>query len=272
MRSGPCSSSKLTTGTSRKIPGLLLTYRRGTWFCHRRLLLNRKVIRLSRNNIWDQEYEHFQAIPSSTRSSPSKALLIFSEILGFDRLGTVLDLGCGPGRNAVYLARKGCEVYAIDSSEVALRRAQIAAEEAGVSEAVRFYNHSLDSRFPFDDAMFEFVVDSYVFCHFTEADHKQFYRDEIYRVLKPGGVFYCSLFLTSDEYYARMIDGDGDRDTVVTDPANGITKQLYRAQTALEFFRARFTVQYDIEFGFDDLVLSQSYRRRVLALILKREL
>jgi ubiquinone/menaquinone biosynthesis C-methylase UbiE len=222
------------------------------------------------SKIWDQEYEYFHAIPSSTRTSPSKTFLTFSEILGYDRMSPVLDLGCGPGRNAVYLARKGCMVHAVDSSEVALRRARIAADEAGVSESIRFYNHSLDSPFPFDDAMFQFVVDSYVFCHFIEGRQKQFYRDEIYRVLKPGGVVYCSLFLTSDEYYACMIGADGV-DAVVTDPANGITKQLYRAQTAKDFFRAKFAVQYDMEVGFDDVVLSKSYRRRVLVLILRRE-
>ena len=45
----------------------------------------------------------------------------------------VLDLGCGNGRNAVYLAEKGCEVIAIDFSPAALNKAARAARLADVS-------------------------------------------------------------------------------------------------------------------------------------------
>jgi SAM-dependent methyltransferase len=49
--------------------------------------------------------------------------------------GRALDVGCGEGADAVWLARRGWEVTAIDPSAVALDRARVAATDAGVEIA-----------------------------------------------------------------------------------------------------------------------------------------
>ena len=47
--------------------------------------------------------------------------------------GRALDVGCGEGADAIWLARAGWEVTGLDVSEVALERAAAAAREAGVT-------------------------------------------------------------------------------------------------------------------------------------------
>jgi SAM-dependent methyltransferase len=47
--------------------------------------------------------------------------------------GRALDVGCGEGADAIWLAQQGWTVTAVDVSTVALRRAQEAAEAAGVT-------------------------------------------------------------------------------------------------------------------------------------------
>src|SRR5438067_5151555 len=47
--------------------------------------------------------------------------------------GRALDVGCGEGADAIWLARRGWTVTAIDISDVAVRRARAAAELAGVT-------------------------------------------------------------------------------------------------------------------------------------------
>ena len=47
--------------------------------------------------------------------------------------GRVLELGCGPGRNAVYLAGQGCGVEAVDFSAEAIEWARRRAEAAGAA-------------------------------------------------------------------------------------------------------------------------------------------
>ncbi len=51
-------------------------------------------------------------------------------------VGTALDLGCGEGRNALWLAQAGWRVTAVDFSSVALERLARAAEERGVQVEV----------------------------------------------------------------------------------------------------------------------------------------
>ncbi len=61
--------------------------------------------------------------------------------------GRALDVGCGEGADAIWLARQGWDVTAIDISEVALRRAREAADAAGVT-VEWVCGDALDARLP----------------------------------------------------------------------------------------------------------------------------
>ena len=62
--------------------------------------------------------------------------------------GRALDLGCGEGADAVWLARQGWKVTAVDVSDVALARAAGHAADAGLSEAIEFRHGNLLDDFP----------------------------------------------------------------------------------------------------------------------------
>ncbi|MGE2715957.1 class I SAM-dependent methyltransferase [Mycolicibacterium litorale] len=62
--------------------------------------------------------------------------------------GRVLDLGCGEGADAIWLARRGWQVVAVDVSPTALARAAEDAAAAGVAERIRFEQHDLPDTFP----------------------------------------------------------------------------------------------------------------------------
>src|SRR5262245_5772794 len=190
--------------------------------------------------LWEKEYGTFKVIPSSTRALPSKAVILFSEILDFKRINRVLDAGCGIGRNSVYLVQKGCEVHAVDISRIALNELRDAALKAGVLEKITIYNTPLRESFPFEKGAFDLVVDSYVFCHFTDEDFKQNYRKELCRVTKPGMIVFSSLFSIEDEYYKKIMANRGRKNKTVTDPSNGITKHLYTETEIKNFFSVDF--------------------------------
>jgi tellurite methyltransferase len=63
--------------------------------------------------------------------------------LRFLEKGSALDLACGEGRNAVFLALHGCHVEAVDISSVALKKGRELAKAAGVE--VDFIRADLDS-------------------------------------------------------------------------------------------------------------------------------
>lgn len=62
--------------------------------------------------------------------------------------GTALDLGCGEGADAVWLAAGGWSVTAVDVSDTALDRAQRAARSEGVDGEITWERHDLAESFP----------------------------------------------------------------------------------------------------------------------------
>lgn len=62
--------------------------------------------------------------------------------------GRALDLGCGEGADAIWLARRGWQVVGVDVSPTALTRAAEDAAAAGVAERIRFKQHDLANTFP----------------------------------------------------------------------------------------------------------------------------
>jgi SAM-dependent methyltransferase len=62
--------------------------------------------------------------------------------------GSALDLGCGEGADAVWLASRGWQVTGVDISHTALERAALHATEAGVSDRTVWERHVLGESFP----------------------------------------------------------------------------------------------------------------------------
>ncbi len=81
-------------------------------------------------SFWDERYRSADEIWSG---DPNPQLV--AEVAGLEP-GTALDVGCGEGADAVWLAERGWHVTAIDISGVALERARKAAANAAVSERI----------------------------------------------------------------------------------------------------------------------------------------
>jgi SAM-dependent methyltransferase len=74
--------------------------------------------------------------------------------------GRALDLGCGEGGDAVWLAERGWHVTAVDVSETALARAKAEAKTRGMLDRIDFQRHDLSDSFPdgsFDLASAQFL-------------------------------------------------------------------------------------------------------------------
>lgn len=98
--------------------------------------------------------------------------------------GRALDLGCGEGGDAIWLAEHGWTVVGVDVSDTALNRARAAAELRGVEDRIDFQQHDLTAGFP--SGSFDLV--SAQFLHSTvEMDRADILRRAAAAVA-PGGV------------------------------------------------------------------------------------
>ncbi|WP_431971175.1 SAM-dependent methyltransferase [Nocardia sp. bgisy134] len=100
--------------------------------------------------------------------------------------GAALDLGCGEGGDAIWLAERGWRVLAADVSATALERAAERAAAAGVGDRITWERHDLAHSFP--EGSFDLV--SAQFLHSPVAADGE--RDKILRLaaeaVAPGGV------------------------------------------------------------------------------------
>ena len=97
----------------------------------------------------------------------------------------IFDAGCGYGRNLVYLLNEGYEVFGVDQDPQA-----IASLPAGNFRVESIENHS------FPDAFADLVISSAVLHFADDDDHFQAMLHGSWRVLKPGGMFFCRLAST----------------------------------------------------------------------------
>jgi len=99
--------------------------------------------------------------------------------------GTALDVACGEGGDAVWLAKQGWKVTAVDVSEVALAKVAAHAEDEGVGDRIKigFYDALADPR-PAGRHTFDLVTVS--FLHVPQPDFADIYRG-IAEAVAPGG-------------------------------------------------------------------------------------
>ena len=110
---------------------------------------------------------------------------VASEMAAAHPGGNVLEVGSGPGRLAVRLAREapGMTLTGVDISDAMVERAARRAAGAGLSERVRFEVGDV-AALPLPDGEFDGVVSTLSLHHWPEPTHG---LAEIHRVLKPGG-------------------------------------------------------------------------------------
>jgi len=141
---------------------------------------------------WDQRYSRPNFIYGK---APAKFLAENYEYIPFE--ASVLDMGMGEGRNAVFLAQKGYKVTGIDISSVAVKKSYLLAQEFGVKikgvvASLKEYKIAPGS---FDAIICFYYVDRSLI-------------DKMRTWLKPGGVLIYEAYTTREKKQGD--EGEGD--------------------------------------------------------------
>lgn len=123
---------------------------------------------------WDERYAGHELL---WHAQPNQFVV---EEVGDLPAGTVLDIACGEGRNAIWLAEKGWRATGVDFSGVALRKGRRMAEERGVE--VEWVEADLRTWGP--TGQFDLVLAMYL--HLPERTRQKTFSDAA-RAVAPGG-------------------------------------------------------------------------------------
>jgi SAM-dependent methyltransferase len=110
--------------------------------------------------------------------------------------GDVLDIGCGLGENAAFLAAKGHPVTGVDGSAAGLEQAAQRAAERGVE--VTFVRSDATSLAELDGRRFDTVLDSALY-HCLDEQQRRRYAAALHRVTAPGARLHMLCFADVDE-------------------------------------------------------------------------
>jgi cyclopropane fatty-acyl-phospholipid synthase-like methyltransferase len=102
----------------------------------------------------------------------------------------VLDVGCGTGENALYLAERGLEVTGVDAAPRAIAKARQKAEQRGVNVAFEVIDALMLSSL---GRTFRTAIDSGLF-HVFSDDERPLFARELHEVLQPGATYYLMCF------------------------------------------------------------------------------
>ena len=107
------------------------------------------------------------------------------ETLAGQHFDSILELGCGTGKNTVFLAQIGANVHALDFSEGMIGK----AEEKVKAGNVRFSMADLTKRWPCEDATYDLIVCNLVLEHIEDLSH---IFSEASRTLRSNGRFFIN--------------------------------------------------------------------------------
>jgi cyclopropane fatty-acyl-phospholipid synthase-like methyltransferase len=138
---------------------------------------------------WNSFYEDREKKIPFFVDAPDENLVDYIE-KGWIKPGRVLELGCGPGRNAIFLANLGFEVDAVDLSAEGLKWAKERAAEKGVE--VNFIQGNV-FKMDFPHQEYDLIYDSGCF-HHIPPHRRVSYLNLLNNCLKKDGHFAITCF------------------------------------------------------------------------------
>ncbi|MCX6790648.1 MAG: class I SAM-dependent methyltransferase [Candidatus Gribaldobacteria bacterium] len=221
---------------------------------------------------WENEYKNPQLLTKGDK--PQNDVLRFFKFLKKEAGLTlenlkVLDLGCGTGRNANYLAGLGNQVVGLEMSPTALELAKARAVEAGVT--VDYQLGDIGSVYPFSDAFFDLVLDITSSNSLNEKE-RTVYLSEVSRVLKLGGYFLVRALCKEGDKNAKALlekSPSGEKDTYFN-PDMGLKERVFTREDLINFYSQKFKILKLLKKTSYTKFKNQSYKRNFWLVYLQK--
>ncbi len=194
---------------------------------------------------WDTEYKKAHHLRLS--QAESEDLVSFTRFLErstgrrfLNPIASVLDLGCGNGRNLIYLSRTyGMRGVGYDISKEAVAQARTASEDLPLTYGVQSSGEAL----PLGDKSQTIVLDMMAMHFLTKAERESLIK-EIARVLKPGGWFFLKTFLLDEDAHAKRLlrDHPADEPGSYIHPVVRVAEHVFTQDEIVDLLGEQFAI------------------------------
>ncbi len=196
----------------------------------------------SHREFWNREYKTSEHLALSTTQSEDLEKFCRWQERHYKHqylnpAATVLDLGCGNGRNLIFLSEAyGMRGTGFDISDTAIEHAVRESGELPLQYEVR----SIAEPLPVADESQTFVLDMMT-SHFLKKAEREALREEIQRVLRPGGWLFFKSFLVDEDIHTRRLlrESPADEEGAYIHPELGVYEYAWTEDAVHEFFSGR---------------------------------
>ena len=149
---------------------------------------------------WDSTYSSDRDFFGKEASQLGRSALPVFQVHNARR---ILELGCGQGRDTLFLARNGMDVTALDYSESGLCRLKDRASSEGAAGSVVLQVGDARNGLPFGDGSFDGCFSHMFFTMQLTEKELAFIFAEVLRVLRPGGLNIYSVRNVQDPHFGK---------------------------------------------------------------------
>ena len=222
---------------------------------------------------WNKEYKKPEHLALSTE--PAEDFLKFIRWLErtygeggiLDKGSSILDLGCGNGRNLIFLCKAaGCSGVGYDISSEAIKQAKLASGNLPITFEARTIEGPLDV----PNESVTLALDMMT-SHFLDEKGRAELLKEILRVLEPRGWLFFKSFLADEDLHAKRLlrtNPSGEKDTYIH-PRIGVSEHVWTERSFYEFFEPHFKI-HQIEKSFRHILHGKAFKRRTLCAYLEK--
>ncbi len=167
----------------------------------------RSITHSEQQEAWEQEHKTPTVLLQMDQEEASSGVQIFHTWITENTKLTspkALEIGCGKGRNCIWLAQQGIEATGFDFSQTAIEKARHRALLAHADKA-SFVLQDATIPWKFEDNSFDLGIDCFAFTDIESEENRNFAAKEFYRVLKVGGYLLVYALSTDDEFHKEMI-------------------------------------------------------------------
>lgn len=226
---------------------------------------------MNNRTAWEQEYQSPKFVSLGTDAAQDVKDFVKwlrrKQHVELDH-GTLLDLGCGIGKNSFYFEQYGMRVIGYDFSQIAIAKAKEIAKQ-NQSNAV-FEVQSIGEVLPLNDRSITVAIDV-MSSHALSTTERATYVSELHRVLNPGGYAFVRTFVLEGDDNAKklMKQFPGGEPQSYVLPETGMTEHVYFEKELRELYKDFEILHFEKVFGYQRWE-NRVYKRRYALLYLKK--